>query len=70
MAPIIMIAERCAEFVITRHQLSKKSPGSASGTDELGNRFGQDPQVSENVSGNYASNEGPDSQEQGQAQPE
>ncbi|KAJ8711297.1 hypothetical protein PYW07_008539 [Mythimna separata] len=58
MAPIIMIAERGAEFIVTRHQLSKKSPPG-----QLDNRFGsQDPQNSEDVSGNYASHEAPDNQ--------
>ncbi|CAG9104105.1 unnamed protein product [Plutella xylostella] len=35
-APTIMIAERGAEFIVTRHQLSKSKPAG----DQLGNRFG------------------------------
>lgn len=48
-APIIMVAERGAEFIKTRYQRSKNGPAST-----LGNRFGED------TSGNYASNEGND----------
>ncbi|XP_060806690.1 glucose dehydrogenase [FAD, quinone] [Amyelois transitella] len=47
-APTIMIAERGAEFIRSRHQLSKKQPG------DLGNRFGGSDSGSV---GNYASNE-------------
>lgn len=48
-----MIAERGAEFITTRHQLSKKD------TDSLdnGNRFGEDSEDSQETEGNYASNE-------------
>ncbi|PZC83485.1 hypothetical protein B5X24_HaOG207468 [Helicoverpa armigera] len=56
MAPIIMIAERGAEFIITRHQLFKKGTQVPGG--QLGNRFGSPDSNSEDVSGNYASNEG------------
>ncbi|XP_026740214.1 glucose dehydrogenase [FAD, quinone]-like [Trichoplusia ni] len=55
-APIVMIAERGAEFIITRHQLSKKAPGNPG----LHDRFGDDSQTFDDVSGNYASNEGHD----------
>uniref|UniRef100_A0A2H1VAE8 SFRICE_002128 n=1 Tax=Spodoptera frugiperda TaxID=7108 RepID=A0A2H1VAE8_SPOFR len=58
MAPVIMIAERASEFIVTRHQLSKKSPPG-----QVDNRFGSDgSQNSDDVSGNYASNEQPDAQ--------
>ncbi|CAB3220418.1 unnamed protein product [Arctia plantaginis] len=52
-APIIMIAERGAEFITTRHQLSKKDTDSL----DTGNRFGEDSEASEEREGNYASNE-------------
>ena len=56
-----MIAERGAEFLVKSHQLLKNSPGQG----PLGNRFTQDSQNSEDVSGNYASHEGPDHQGDG-----
>ncbi|XP_075983697.1 glucose dehydrogenase [FAD, quinone]-like [Anticarsia gemmatalis] len=52
-APIIMIGERGAEFIVTRHQLSKNVPVGG----PLGDKFGDGNQASEEVSGNYASNE-------------